>query len=296
MAPSLPPTYGHTFTPTTHSTIPPNLTPTAYKLPTPTIVAITGAGKGLGYHISLAYALAGCTGLSISSRTMSDLDNLETALLDINPKLAVLKTVCDTQDEGSVKALAEEVRRKWGRVDVVKDGGGSGPNLPVGLLEDSDWARVLDINLLGTWRISKAFLPLLIQSKDGPQTLICSTSLAAHSTSSHLCPIAYNISKLACNRLIEHIANDHGAEGVCAYALHPGAVLTPQTRGHRGEAWGELLSDDERLAGAMCVWLSGEKRAWLSGRYVSCNWDVGELEAKKTQIVQEDLLKFRMAV
>ena len=81
-----------------------------------------------------------------------------------------------------------------------------------------------------------------------------------------------------------------------SYALHPGAVLTPQTQGHVGEVWDTLLSDDEGLAGAMCVWLSKEKRGWLSGRYVSCNWDVGELEEMKDEIVREDKLKFRMVV
>jgi hypothetical protein len=54
--------------------------------------------------------------------------------------------------------------------------------------------------------------------------------------------------------------------------------------------------DDEDLAGAFCVWLSREKRGWLSGRYVSCNWDVGELEAKKGEIVERDLLKMRMVI
>jgi hypothetical protein len=55
-------------------------------------------------------------------------------------------------------------------------------------------------------------------------------------------------------------------------------------------------SDDEGLAGAMCVWLSKERRAWLSGRYVSCNWDVGELEGRKEEIVRGDMLKFRMVL
>jgi hypothetical protein len=84
--------------------------------------------------------------------------------------------------------------------------------------------------------------------------------------------------------------------GNVRYALHPGAVLTPQTQGHKGDVWDTLLSDDEGLAGAVCVWLSKEKREWLSGRYVSCNWDVGELESMKDGIVEGDKLKFRMVV
>lgn len=80
------------------------------------------------------------------------------------------------------------------------------------------------------------------------------------------------------------------------FALHPGAVVTPQTQNHAGEAWSGILADDEGLAGAFCVWLSNEKRHWLSGRFVSCNWDVDDLEGLKNDIVQRDLLKYRMVV
>lgn len=80
------------------------------------------------------------------------------------------------------------------------------------------------------------------------------------------------------------------------FALHPGAVVTPQTKNHAGGAWEGILADDEGLAGAFCVWLSREKREWLSGRFVSCNWDVEELEKMKKQINDGDLLKYRMVV
>lgn len=62
-------------------------------------------------------------------------------------------------------------------------------------------------------------MSLLLSTTEGAQTLICSSSLAAHSFTSEMTPIAYNVSKLGCSRLIEHIANDHGKQGVQAYAL-----------------------------------------------------------------------------
>lgn len=46
----------------------------------------------------------------------------------------------------------------------------------------------------------------------------------------------------------------------------------------------------------MLVWLTKERREWLSGRYVASNWDVDELEAQREEIVKEDKLKFRMVV
>lgn len=96
---------------------------------------------------------------------------------------------------------------------------------------------------------------------------------------------AFSTTSLSYPRLTRH-----------SFALHPGAVLTPQTQHHAGEVWGTLLSDDVGLAGAMCVWLSREKRSWLSGRYVSANWDVDELEGMKDKIGEGDMLKFRMVV
>ena len=72
--------------------------------------------------------------------------------------------------------------------------------------------------------------------------------------------------------------------------------MTPQTQNHAGNNWSDILADDEGLAGAFCVWLSKEKKEWLSGRFVSCNWDVKELEAKRSEIVDRDLLKYRMIV
>jgi NAD(P)-dependent dehydrogenase (short-subunit alcohol dehydrogenase family) len=165
----LPPHFGINFTPTIHRHISQNIDPTKVDLPEPFIVVVTGAGKGLGWHTSLAFAKAGASGISISSRTCSDLDALEKEIEKVAKEkgvsIKVLKTVCDVQDAQSVKELEQEVRKKWGRVDVVvanagiiskyieKKGEGES-NLPVGIVEDEDWGRVLDINVNGVWRIS----------------------------------------------------------------------------------------------------------------------------------------------
>jgi NAD(P)-dependent dehydrogenase (short-subunit alcohol dehydrogenase family) len=228
---ALPAHYGLNFTPTFHSKIPPNIDPTSTSLPTPFVVVVTGAGKGLGYHISLAYARAGCSGLAISSRTRADLDSLAAEITLIaeksSRKIDVLRVVADVQSDADVSRLEQQVRQKWGRVDVVVANAGvmstyvatasaAESNLPRGVVQDGDWARVLDINLNGVWRVSRAFVPLLCESADGPQTLISSCSMAAHSVVSELTPIAYNVSKASVMRLMECVANDHGKEGVQA--------------------------------------------------------------------------------
>lgn len=56
------------------------------------------------------------------------------------------------------------------------------------------------------------------------------------------------------------------------------------------------MNDDVGLCGGFLVWLTKQKREYLSGRYVSVNWDVDELETRKDEIVQGDKLRFRMVV
>lgn len=57
-----------------------------------------------------------------------------------------------------------------------------------------------------------------------------------------------------------------------------------------------MLNDDVALCGGFLTWLTKEKRSWLSGRYVSVNWDVEELEKRKNEIVEKDLLVMRMTM
>lgn len=57
-----------------------------------------------------------------------------------------------------------------------------------------------------------------------------------------------------------------------------------------------MLVDKPELAGDTLAFLTAERRDWLSGRYISVNWDMGELLAKAEEIVRGDLLKVRLAL
>lgn len=157
----------------------------------------------------------------------------------------VLAQICDTTSDSDVEKLAHAVRAHFGRVDAVIANAGiiskykEDGTLPIGI-DDPDFDRVISINLLGSRRVAKHFLPQLATTTDGPQVFVVITSSASHSVDSNYCPIAYNVSKLATNRLAEHIHNDHEKEGILAFAVHPGAVVTPQTAKHstgEGDKW-----------------------------------------------------------
>lgn len=62
------------------------------------------------------------------------------------------------------------------------------------------------------------------------------------------------------------------------------------------EEFHSFFVDSAELAADFIVWLTRERKEWLSARYVSCCWDVEELEAKMDDIVEGDKLKIRMVV
>jgi hypothetical protein len=55
-----------------------------------------------------------------------------------------------------------------------------------------------------------------------------------------------------------------------------------------------VLIDTPELAADTLVWLSSQRREWLSGRFVSAAWDMEELEKKQAEILRKNALKFRL--
>lgn len=237
----LPPSYGLGVVSLHNKAEGPTL-PSNNRVPSKDFVAvITGAGKGIGYHIALSYAQAGASGLVVSSRTQSDLDQLTQQIKAINASTEVLALVSDASKKSDVDRLAAETQKRFGRVDVVVANAGvftrefkaqdGTTRTPANALEDDDFDRVININFIGTFWLAKAFIPLLVSSPDGAKAFVAISSVVSHFPSSGFSPVSYNISKLAQNRLIESMHNDfHQSTGLTFYAVHPGVVLTPAVK------------------------------------------------------------------
>lgn len=106
-----------------------------------------------------------------------------------------------------------------------------------------------------------------------------------------------SLTKFAATRQIEHTHEAHNKNGIVAYTIQPGGVNTDLSgQVPEGKGWEALLIDSVDLCGGFCVWLTKEKREWLSGRYLDARWDIETLVGKKEEILSKDLLKLRMVV
>jgi NAD(P)-dependent dehydrogenase (short-subunit alcohol dehydrogenase family) len=205
------------------------------------VVVVVGGSKGIGASVAKAYAQAGASVIVVTSRKLADLDVVAEELARIRPATQVVRYAVDVTDETQVLGLRDLIEETYGRLDVLIANAGVAPSLipdesnnhkrfrPTVAAEDvADFRRVVDTNFVGSFIVANAFLPLLRRTRDGPQTVIFSSSASSLDTRSALVPASYNISKLAINRLAEHIHQDHfDKDGVVAISLHPGCIQTP---------------------------------------------------------------------
>ena len=133
--------------------------------------------------------------------------------------------------------------------------------------------------------MTQSFLKQL-PAPDTPARIVTLTTGAAYEVFPALS--AYGISKLAAFELMTYVAAEN--PNVIAAALHPGIVNTEMTT----DARKRYALDTPEVVGGVPVWLAGWEgvdNGFLSGRFVSANWDVHVLVAKKEDIVQGERLK-----
>ena len=129
------------------------------------IAIVTGAGRGIGREVALALAHEETTVVAVS-RTLSEVE--ETAdLIEARGKRALPVSV-DISDWQAVQALVDRTIQEYGGIHVLVNN--AGIQGPIGLLCENDvaeWARTVQINLLGTFLCCKAVLPHMLRQAYG---------------------------------------------------------------------------------------------------------------------------------
>jgi len=180
---------------------------------------ITGAGRGIGRAIAVAFAREGCD-VALVARSMDELE--ETRHLAAESGRRVMVVRCDVAELPSVTAMAEEVLAEFGAVDILVNNAGYGKFRPFIELTDEDFTRTLDVNLTGAFRCIKAFLPGMMAQKSGRIINVSSVSgLKAINRQS-----AYCASKHGLNGLSKTLALELRPYNIAVHALCPGGVTT----------------------------------------------------------------------
>ncbi|EME79675.1 uncharacterized protein MYCFIDRAFT_38021 [Pseudocercospora fijiensis CIRAD86] len=288
----------YTMTKIVHNDTYPEIDPTKSDY-TGKSVFISGASRGIGRAIAVSYARAGASQIAISARgdlstTESEIKAAAKAAGRKEPK--VLQVKIDIADENSVNEGVKKIEIEFEKVDVVINNAGVIHMEKESKLHQQDsgrWLQQMQINIFGTYLLTHAILPLVLKSS--LKTLISISSVGATCITPGLS--AYQISKMAMTRLQEFLAVEYADEGLVAFSVHPGNVLTDMA-GEMDEDLRKVFTESREVYADTLVKLSKVRREWLSGRYVNITWDMAEFlsEEKRREVLEGDLLKLKMAV
>lgn len=215
------------FTKTAHSKPTATTDTTKVRLPSPYVVCVIGASRGIGEGIALSYAKAGATGIVLAARSITQLQTVAEIIKQIDPTIRILIHDCDITSSSSVQKLAQDVEKQFGRLDVLVVNSGYSGQVELKITEgdpnDGQWRQAFDVNAIGTYHSAHYFIPLLLSSENGAKAFLAVGSIAACIRRGIIANSKYCISKMAQARIVEHIAEQFGDEGllaVCAFNVY----------------------------------------------------------------------------
>ena len=179
---------------------------------------VTGGASGIGLA---AARLLAARGARVAVLDRDEGFKAAGESTDLYPVLA------DVTDDAAVRAAVAEAGRALGRLDIVVNNAGIGAAGTVEDNDDAEWHRVLDVNVLGIVRTTRAALPLLRQAarERGQAAIVNTCSVAAIAGLQQRA--LYSATKGAVYSLTLAMAADHVAEGIRVNCVTPGTADTP---------------------------------------------------------------------
>ncbi|MFE9428826.1 SDR family NAD(P)-dependent oxidoreductase [Kitasatospora sp. NPDC006697] len=203
-----------------------------------------------------AVVTGGASGIGLATAILLAGRGARVAVLDLDPSGApepLLGFTADVSDDESVRTAVAAAAGALGGIDILVNNAGIGAAGTVADNDDEQWHRVLDVNVLGIVRTTRAALPHLRESADAAIVNTCSIAATAGLPQRAL----YSASKGAVLSLTLAMAADHVREGIRVNCVNPGTVDTP---------WVGRLLDAAADPGAERAALNGRQP---TGRLVS---------------------------
>lgn len=194
--------------------------PTAQNTLANRVAVVTGGGHGIGAAVASTLAALGAQ-VIITGR---DLAKLESTTYEIRKNGGDCSPLeCDVRRLASVEALAEQVRTRHQRCDIVVNNAGVGMfNTPLHQLTPDQFDAVIETNLRGPYYLMRAFVPLMIAGGSGH--IINISSLASHNPVPNAA--AYAASKWGLNGLSVSAAEELRAYNIRVSLICPGSTDT----------------------------------------------------------------------
>ena len=182
---------------------------------------VTGAGRGIGRAIALALATEGVD-VGLLARSAGELERVAGEIAGANLGVRSCVAPADVADRAAVEAAVARVQAELGAIDILVNNAGIAAFGGVLEMDPDEWERILRVNVLGTYHVTRAVLPGMVAARRGDIVNVAST--AGQKGAARVS--AYGASKAAVLNFTEALMPEARKHDVRVTALIPSTVNT----------------------------------------------------------------------
>jgi NAD(P)-dependent dehydrogenase (short-subunit alcohol dehydrogenase family) len=187
------------------------------------VVLVTGAGRGIGQAIAIAFAKEGAR-VAVNDINPDSCATTMNAVHSIGGEaIACHADVCNKL---AVQTMLIDIEDHWGRIDVLINNAGVEPHQPILTTDEWDWDRTLDVNLKGAFICSQSVGRMMVKQGGGAIVNIASIAGRAAGLRDRA---AYVASKTGLIGFTKECAREFAAHHIRVNAVCPGVIITAMT-------------------------------------------------------------------
>lgn len=234
------------------------------------VAFITGATRGIGKSIALK--LASC-GYDIAINYRTENNDLTELLNEIKGLDVRCIAVCgDVSDFEACTNMIKQIISEFGKIDVLVNNAGITRDMLLMRMKESDFTDVIDVNLVGTFNITKNVIPYMMKQKNGRIINISSVvGITGNAGQTN-----YSASKAGIIGFTKSLAKEVGSRNILVNAVAPGFIQTDMTNILKDEIKQELIKNIplKRFGNATDVanvvkFLASEESSYITGQVIN---------------------------
>lgn len=233
---------------------------------------ITGAARGIGKQIALAFAREGAniafTDLEYNEQVQSTKDEISALGVKVHFYAS------DASDFGAAHSVVEQVIADFGRIDILVNNAGITRDTLLVRMTEEQWDRVIQVNLKSAFNFTHAVTPAMMKQRSG--SIISLSSVVG--INGNAGQANYAASKAGIIALTKSVAKELGGRGIRANAIAPGFILTDMTKALSADTLKQFVSmipmrrggEPEEVA-KVALFLASDLSSYVSGQVIQVN-------------------------
>ncbi|MDE1762735.1 MAG: SDR family oxidoreductase [Thaumarchaeota archaeon] len=238
------------------------------------VAIVTGASSEIGLEISKRFVEEGAKVILIGrnreklEKTRSSIKNYESSTVAIP---------CDITNESQVIQTVDQINQHYGKIDILVNNAGT-INDPIHFhkMKESDWLSLVNVNIFGTFKITKSVLVKMLENKKGSIINIGSISSERAIPKVHL--TVYCTTKAAINMFTKGIAIEYARKNIRCNCVNPGIINAGMIKPYLDYPEARKILEDRQplnrigepidVANAV-VYLASDEASWISGELLN---------------------------